>query len=394
MHPRLAQGLAGLLVGAVTALQAAPFTPASDGDIVERLPARADAAARRQRAELAREPGLLPLALSVARAAIDRARRAGDPRELGLAQAALAPWWSRHDAPAPVRLLRATIRQSQHDFDAALTDLDALVRDPAVPLPIQAQAGLTRAGVLQVTGRWADAGAACRDLQAARYAALGAALSLPARACEAELRSLAGSPRAAAAELAALARAAPADRWLALVRAELAQRMGDDASARHLFLAATRGADDPYALGAFADWLLDRGEARTVLTLLADGPSEADALRLRRSIALRRVGDPQAAAAASDMKARFAAARQRGENLHAREEGRFALDVLDDPAAALALARENWARQKEPADAVLLWRAAQAAGRPAVAAEALRQWAPEPARIDVRLGAAASKGPA
>lgn len=387
MTKRLAQGLAVLLAGAVTALQAAPFAPAGDGDIVEHLPARPDAAARRQRAELARAPGQWPLAVTVARAAIDRARREGDPRELGAAQAALAPWWTQPDAPAPVRLLRATIRQAQHDFDGALVDLDALARDGNLPAAIQAQAGLTRAAVLQVTGRWSDARTACRTLQAPRFADLGPALSVPARACDAELRSLTGQPREAAADLAVLARSAPADRWLALVRAELAQRLGDDTAARALFRAATEGADDIYALAAHADWLLDRGLAQDALALLARGPADADALRLRRVIALRRVRDPQAALAATDLKARFAAARQRGESLHAREEGRFALEVLDDPAAALALARENWVRQKEPADAVLLWRAARAAGQPAVAATALRGWAAEPARIDVRLAA-------
>jgi hypothetical protein len=35
------------------------------------------------------------------------------------------------------------------------------------------------------------------------------------------------------------------------------------------------------------------------------------------------------------------------------------------------LARDNWARQKEPADALLLWQAAHAAGQPA-AAEPIR----------------------
>jgi hypothetical protein len=385
MTNRVAQGLAMLLAGMVTALQAAPYTPASDGDIVEHLPARPDAAARRQRAELARAPGQWPLAVTVARAAIDRARREGDPRELGAAQAALAPWWNQRDAPAPVRLLRATIRQSQHDFEGALVDLDPLARDGTLPLAIQAQAGLTRAAVLQVTGRWSDAQAACRALQAPRFAGLGPALSVPARACVAELRSLTGQPREAAAQLAELARSAPADRWLALVRAELAQRLGDDTAARGLFRVATEGGDDIYALAAHADWLLDRGLARDALALLARGPADADALRLRRVIALRRAGDPQASSAASDLQARFAAARLRGENLHAREEGRFALEVLDDPAAALALARENWVRQKEPADAVLLWRAARATGQPAVATEALRGWVVAPARIDVRL---------
>ena len=80
-----------------------------------------------------------------------------------------------------------------------------------------------------------------------------------ARACAAELRSLRGQPREAAAALAALAREAPGDRWLALVRAELAQRLGDASAAETLFRQATSGTPGVYALASHSDWLLERG---------------------------------------------------------------------------------------------------------------------------------------
>ena len=73
--------------------------------------------------------------------------------------------------------------------------------------------------------------AASTDLAGPRFAALGATLATAARACAAELRSLRGQPQQAEADLAALARAVPADPWLALLRAELAERRGDDAAA-------------------------------------------------------------------------------------------------------------------------------------------------------------------
>lgn len=375
------------LIGPVTALHAAPFTPASDAELVQRLPYRLDAAARAQRAELARAPQQLPLALATARAAIERARRHGDPRELGQTQAALAPWWGQPVPPPAVRLLRAIVRQSQHDFEAALADLDALAADtPAVPLAVQAQAGLTRASVLQVTGRLADAQQACRALLAPRFAAIGTALATPARACMAELRSLQGEPAQAERELTALAREAPADPWLALLRAELAERMGDDAAAGARYREALRGSADVYTLSACADWLLGRGRAGEVLALLggADASADADALQLRRAIALQRLNHPQAAAAAVALKARFDAARQRGETFHAREEARLALDVFGQADEALRLAQANWAHQKEPADALLLMRAALAAGKPA-AAEPVRRLMQTAGWADQRL---------
>lgn len=374
-----------LLTGWTTSLQAAPFTPARDDEVVQRLPTRLDAAARQQRTRLARDPQYLPLALATAQAAIERARRFGDPRELGQAQAALAPWWGLAEAPPTVRLLRATVRQSQHAFAAALTDLEALAAGDTVPLAVQAQAGLTRATVLQVTGRWEEARQVCTSLQAPRFAPLGAGVSRLALACVAELRSLMGQPREAAAALAALAREAPQDRWLALLQAELAQRMGNDAAARIHFRAAVSAGAEVYAVAAHADWLLDRGQIREALALVETGDTEADALLLRRAIALHRLGDARAPAAVAAMSARLEAARLRGE-VHAREEARLALEALNEPARALKLAVENWAQQKEPADAVLLARAARAAGQPE-AAEPVRRLVREAGWADVRLAA-------
>jgi len=369
------------------ALLAMPRIPANDDEIVQRLPYRLDATARAQRAQLARQPQQLALALDTARQAIDRARRHGDPRELGLAQAALAPWWSLPAPPPAVRLLRATVLQSQHAFDASLKDLDVLARGaPDIPLSLQAQAGLTRASVLQVTGRLVEAGQACRQLQTAPFAALGPSLALASRACSAELQSLQGQPREAEAALARLAREAQGDAWLALVRAELAERRGDDAAAQARWREALGGGGDVYARAAHADWLLDRHREAEVLKQLLPIDDEIDALLLRRAIALHRLHDPAAPAAAQALQARFDAALQRGETTHAREQARLALDIQGRAAPALALAQANWAQQKEPADALLLLRAALAAGQPE-AAEPVRRLVRQTGWSDVRLAA-------
>lgn len=380
--PRLALILLLALAGP---LQAAPFTPASDEEVVERLPARPGLAERRARAELQRDPSRLPLALSVAREAIDRARREGDPREYGAAQAALAPWWAQREAPAPVRLLRATILQARHEFAPALLDLQALAGDASVPLALRAQAGLTQVAVLQVQGRLAEAARACQALRSPALAAAGAALAQAAAVCEAEIDSLAGGdPRQAARRLEALARQAPQDRWLALVRGELAVRLGDEAQAEALLRQAAAPAQDPYAIAALADWLLDRGRAGEALALVSTGPAEADALRLRRLVAMARLKDARVGDELARMREQLQTARRRGEP-HAREEARLALDVEADAPRAWALARDNWASQREPADAVLLWRSARAAGRSDEAMRLLRAWTADPARVDRRL---------
>ena len=73
------------------------------------------------------------------------------------------------------------------------------------------------------------------------------------------------------------------------------------------------------------------------------------------------------------LRARFTASRARGDTVHRREEARFALQLNGDPQAALRLAKENWAVQREPADLRILAEAAAAADD-AEAKATVQQW--------------------
>lgn len=391
LRPALLSGLAlSTLVLWQACAVAAPYVPARDDEVVETLRRRPldaqERAARLLRAEARRQPQNLPLALRAAHAAIERARRDGDPRELGQAQAALAPWWSLSEPPAAVRLLRAIVLQSKHAFAPALADLDRVIGAPA-PIELQAQAELTRASVLQVLGHYGEAAAGCERLLSPRHRALGAGVELSARACLAELMSLRGRTAQARRALDQLAgEAGPTQAgWLALVRAELAERMGD-ARAEVLYPQALGNADgtpDVYPLAAYADWLLDHDRAREAATLL-EGREQADALLLRLALAWHRLNDGRSQRAAGELRQRFEATRLRGDAPHLREEAAAALHLQGDAARALMLARENWAVQKEPADARLLVEAALAAGQPA-AAEPVRNFMRETGYTDTRL---------
>ncbi|MDN3922138.1 hypothetical protein [Roseateles violae] len=369
---------------------AEPYTPQRDEELVERLPQRLGSAAQRAesrllRARLQQAPENLPLALQLAREAIARARLQGDPRELGQAQALLAPWWSA--APPPVRLLRATIRQAQHDFGPALLELDGLLATPGVPLPLQAQAELTRAAVLQVRGRWREARLGCTRLAGPHYAALGAAARLHGEVCIAELDGLQGRTEQAEAALLRLSALPGAPQaWIALLRAELAERRGR-AEAGPLYRQALQANPEIYPRVAYADWLLRQRrwrDAAHVVLGFGEAGNLPDALLLRLAIAWKQAADPRAGAAAAELQARFDAAAERGDDSHGRERARFALDLRPEPGIALAQAQANWALQKEPADALLLQRAALTAGQPA-AAEPLRQFQRETGFADRRL---------
>lgn len=364
---------------AAEAPDAGVVVPSRDDEIVEQLPTHlgdatqrraARAAERAQREQLQAHPDELGLALQASRDALDRGRRQGDPRELGTVEAALAPWWKLPAPPAEVRLMRATVHQSQHEFQAALQDLDALLALQDVPLPVRAQAELTRSGVHQVLGHLSEAEAGCQRLAGRDFLALGSSARHNAQACLAELASLQGREAPAAATLARLAgAAAPGDigqapGWLQLIRAELAQRRGD-AAAGPLFMAALQANPDVYTLCAYSDWLLDAGRPAEVLALL-QGHEAADPVLLRVALAERALYGLRDARTRRDARTlgdRFDAALLRGDRSHGREQSRYELDLRGDRRAALKLAEANWQVQHEPADAVVLVRAAHAAGR-------------------------------
>ena len=337
---------------------ATPYVPPSDGVVLERLPEKGDPALaelKRMRAALASNPRDLDIAVPVVRKALEAARTLGDPRFLGQAQAALAPWWTGEDVPPAALLLRATLKQSQHDFAGSLADLDRLL----IAQPTLAQARLTRATVLAVVGRYADARRDCASLA-------GHASPMVVAGCDATPASLTGEAATAYDTLlAALGRpreAAGVREWALTLAAEIAARRGDwTAAEQHFDAALALDPRDGYLKGAYADYLLDRDRPREVLPLLRDD-TRNDGLLLRLALAEQRLPDERVSFVAhrDELAARFDAARRRGDSLHRREEARFRLTLENDADAALALARDNWAVQREPADLRILIEAARA----------------------------------
>jgi tetratricopeptide (TPR) repeat protein len=167
MHMKLSQWSRGLFLvagfGVAAAVLAAPFLPTNDAQVLERLPSRSTPQFRDLKtlqAAAASAPGDLTRALALATAYIRASRVEGDPRFLGYAQAALAPWWKDPEAPARVLVLRATILQSSHQFAAAQADLDRVLQRE----PRNVQAILTRATILTVQGDFAAARPDCQRL--------------------------------------------------------------------------------------------------------------------------------------------------------------------------------------------------------------------------------------
>lgn len=338
---------AGVVVTALFVVRRAPaeagaFVPSRGDEVLaEVMPRVVDAGSSPERAAAA------------AKQLIVASRKSGgDPRLLGRAQAVLAPWWAEASVPPSVRLMRATLKQSQHDFEGALADLDVLVKED----PTDAQAWLTRATVLQVLARYDEAMQSC-----------GALVPLvseeTAAVCRAPLLALTGRSEEAVQAIAQFN--AP---WALSVKGELLRWRGDEAGAQvALKQALSADPDDSYTRLLLAESLRASGKGKEVAAVFA-GRQLNDAELL--SLVLTQGGETEEK---NELAERVKASRARGETLHRREEARYALLVEGDVATALELAVKNWKVQREFADAQVLLEAAKAAGDEKAAAPAV-EW--------------------
>lgn len=363
-HRTALVGLAFVVVLVVVFRQPRPsgdvvFVPTKGDQVLERLPAFSEGKRtkdlRRMREALASDPKNLSLAIRTAQAAIELGRARSDPRYLGQAEAALLPFWASADPPPATLTLRATIRQSLHDFEGALADLNRVVS----ATPDDVQAWLTRAVVLTVLARYDEARADCKEVVKRAPAVVGAV-------CEETLASLTGHAADAYARLNAATKRAgrlsPEElAWVSSTLGELAVRAGNPEEGRaHFVRALEQDPDDAYVLAAISDLDLDTGRAKDVLPRLR-GKEENDMLLLRLALAEKAVGAKEASVHTETLGARFRASQRRGDVVHRREEARFRLSLAREPERALELAEENWKVQREVADARVLMEAALAA---------------------------------
>ena len=340
---------AGLLAAllSVVPLQASAVTavqPVSDDEVVEVLPA-----VTRHRLPLASAATAQPTRTDIAataqqvREAISVARQTGDTRYWGRAQALLAPWWDRPDAPSDLAVLQATVQQGRHEFAASRAVLtSALERAPG-----HAQGWLNLASLERLSARYAESLAACAAVERAGQA-------LYAQACRLETDSLQGRHTQAAQGLQALldnTRDAGQRSWLLSLLAEGQERAGHDAAAAAAYTASLAAEHDLYTSIAFSDLLLRTGKTEQALKVLAPLP-ETDAVVLRRATAWKRLGDTRWTAQRQTLKERVQELQRRGDDttLHGRELALTALWLDDNPAQALQLATSNLRLQREPLD--------------------------------------------
>ena len=357
---------------AVTALQ-----PAGDDEVLEVLPAVTRSRPARATASASAAPADQAAAVLVARQDIAVARQTGDTRYWGRAQAVLAPWWDKPDAPADLAVLQATVQQGRHEFDASRKVLVAAL----AAAPGHAQGWLNLAALERLTAHYAEALRACDAVARAGQA-------LYAEACRLETRSLQGQHADATRGLQALLAQttdAAQGSWLWSLLAESQERAGNDVAAAQAYTRSLALEHDLYTAIAWSDLLLRTGKPGQALQVLAALP-ETDAVLLRRATAWRRLGDTRWVATRTLLQERAAELLRRGDDsaLHGREAALAALWLDDQPAQALELARRNLRLQREPLDWWVALQSARAAKDTAAMAE-LGSAVRAAGLVDVRL---------
>lgn len=365
-------------------LQAAAYTPQSDQDVIVLLPSFLQThseAIRSFKASLKQDPKSLEASTGLARLYIELGRTEADPRYYGYAEALLKPWWEDQNPSAEVLLLRATLRQHLHEYAAALEDLKQLVREQ----PSSSQAWLTLAVVQWVQGDYKAAKQSCSALTAQASTWYGSI-------CFSQVLSFTGEAERAyqlqASLLPALSQESPElQQWIQTNLAEIAWRMGKLPLAEQHFRAALAIEHrDNYLLRVYSDFLLSEQRPQEVLTLLKDKSSD-DALLLRLVLASQQAQQSeQTQRYREQLQARYAAARLRNSTLHQRDEALYLLSFQGDLQQALALAKANWAEQKEPEDTALLLRAALL-NQDFATARSVQAWLEQTKQQDARLDA-------
>jgi hypothetical protein len=363
-----------LLALGISLAQAAPFTPANDNEVVERLPLASDASARQLeslRRQLVGRPDDNALRLDIGRRYFTLAMAQGDPRLVGYAAAAIAPLATKSSDTADYWLLRGQLEQFSHQFEPALASLaKASQLNPQTPEPLA-----WRAAIFMVQARYAEAQTECQRLAAIAEPLFATGCRAYAQAATGELKP-AFDALDAAVKTALAAKPPPAPElllWAYTRQAEMAIRLQQNEAAESLFKNALKlGVIDQFLLGAYADFLLAEQRPAEVLSLLA-GWERSDILLLRLALAGQATKDTRATDWTSQLRDRFNAAAQRGDRLHEQEAARFELDLERNATKALAAATSNYTVQKEPRDAEILMRTALAA-KQAKAAQPALDW--------------------
>ncbi len=334
-----------LILGVFTFSYATPYRPSSDAEVIDTLPVGSPTFQTRQLLSKSVNQPFSVVEPQI-NALMSRAYSQGDPRAVGQAEALLEPY--RHDKAPQVMMARANIFQANHRFDDARTELQAILKK----IPNQPDSVLMLSSIDLVQGRFTEARKECDDIR-------DMSLMVLRFACLAQVDNMTGKLVSSRDTLTLLSQAnngltTEQQRWLNLIRADIALRLNDPVLAKSVF--EQIDIDTAPSLTARADWLLAHQAWAQTRELLLNH-KDNDALLLRLVMSELQLKHPDAQADFRLLSERINVWQERGETAHQREQAMYAL-MLNPPEKALDLARSNWQKQRETADVIVYANAA------------------------------------
>lgn len=320
-----------ILIFASANLMASPFKPQDHEVILELLPQQTLSNTQKLQQQFNKNPDNLFLAIELANKYINLGYQ-------GYAQAVLKKWWNLENIPIPVLLLRINLYQKQHKFNQALQDLTKLLSIDKN----NSQALLTRAFIYRTQGKYAQALQDCRKLASVIITTI----------CHSSIISLQGEAKLAYKNLQKI-EDPMLKQWVLTEMAQIAERLGNNIQAEKHFSEAVKIKNkDYYLYNSYADFLIWNNKPQKVLELFENLANNNPALRLRIVIARKKL-NISSEADIKYLQANFEIEKARNSTLHLAEHARFLLTLEQDLSHAFQLAKQNWAIQKEPLDAII-----------------------------------------
>ncbi|WAJ70438.1 tetratricopeptide repeat protein [Catenovulum adriaticum] len=268
---------------------------------------------------------------------------------VGRANALLKPHL-KQDVSGKAWYLSARILQHQHQFQAALKDLDkSISKNKSLT-----SAWLLKANIHLALAQYSQARSACVSL-------LGQADMLTVASCSLEVESYQNKLKASYQQLTELVEryGLPDDEsqvWILQILADMAHRLGQNKTAITWLEQYSEQLKPMSLLVLWSDIQLENNNAEAVDKQLSEVVNHAefkdDALLLRLAIAEKQMNT--GTYWAEQTLARIQLRIQRNDRFHASEIARFYIDIAPNPSKALHWAEENWRMTKLAADKKLL----------------------------------------
>ncbi|MDD9898092.1 MAG: hypothetical protein OXU45_03735 [Candidatus Melainabacteria bacterium] len=259
-----------LLLGFLAA-EASPYLPSDDETLFQSSASSKAKKVKKLAQALKAQPQNQELTYLVANQYLALGKAQADLRFYSYASAALEYWISQQDCPLELLLLEADIKQYEHKFEQALEILQRVLKEDELNQVALAM----RAAIFHELGEYSKSNQDCRQLEN----------QLLQTTCLALNQSIL-EPELAYQTLSRLEFVRDdASQWALTIAAEIAARLAKPLEAELYYRRAIAIDDhDVFLLGSYADFLLDQGEYRRVLELLAD-KQEIEILALRYKLA-------------------------------------------------------------------------------------------------------------